>query len=277
MIPINTNVNPQLIVGQPASDGIAIGTAVVVSHAIDDVFRIHVNHARCYSIDDFHRAVQQTKAQLTNFQQQIKERVEEAVLQIFGAHLAILEDKDLIEWIENCIYHGLPVPQAIKEAFEHYIQLFAQSSSPILRDKVQDMRDLSGRLIMNLTGEVNDVSDYQGRIVITSELLPSDILRYVAQKAEGIIITSGGITAHISILARSLQMPMILADAQRLVGISTGTRLLMDAFQGTIAVNPDTDVIATYQSPLDTHNKFSQGDVRSGKPHFEKLTFPRCS
>jgi phosphotransferase system, enzyme I, PtsP len=247
----------RFIKGQPASSGIVKGTAVVISAAGESPMANHDGAAMTFTLQDFLHAVQQTREQLARFQASIQERVAETVVQIFAVHLAILDDAQFTGRIRTEIESGASVIDAINKIRNHYVALLSKSPIPRLREKEQDLTDLTNRIVLNLAHpeDAESSADFRGKILITSSLFPSDILRLVAQKAEGVILTAGGITAHISVLARSLEIPMILADAEQLGDIADGTPLLMDAHRGMIYVNPDSTVLAGYKTLLETHGK----------------------
>lgn len=237
---------------QSASDGIVKGSTLIVSKSARDIGERCTADHQLYSIADFRTAVNVTENQLLAFQQQVASRVEESVSMVFGAHLAILKDNEITSWIEGKIAHGQPAIEVIREAFGHYIDSFAQSHSPRLQEKVQDLRDIASRLIMNIRGQAEETPDYRGRILIVNGLFPSEILRYVGLQAAGIILTSGGTTAHISILARSLQVPMVLIDPQQIASLANNTEVLLDATQGAIFVEPHDILLTAYKAMLET-------------------------
>jgi phosphotransferase system enzyme I (PtsP) len=179
---------------------------------------------------DFFHAVEQTRKQLVQFQQSIQERLTETVSQIFAAHLAILDDPEFTGKIQRKIESGTSVVEAVNAIRNDYVAILSQSPHARIKEKVQDLTDLTSRILLNLTCKegAEPAPDFRGKILILSSLFPSDILRIVAQKTEGVILTAGGITAHISVLARSLDLPLILADAVLVDDIVTGTPLLMD-------------------------------------------------
>jgi phosphotransferase system enzyme I (PtsP) len=211
---------------------------------------------RC-TVEDFERAISETRAQLLEFQQNIKERITESVTRIFAAHLMILEDPVFIGQIRKCIAGGTDVPSAICRIIDEYIGIFSKSADLRTREKVDDIEDLKQRLLNNLALQADPGanSNWQGKILITPCLFPSDLLRFVAQNGEGIILTSGGVTAHISVLARSLAVPMILVDAKLVAELPAGTPLLMDAHAGLIYAHPDAAVLSSYESLLETRGQ----------------------
>ncbi len=252
----------RLITGQSAADGIVIGTAIVTSAPPEAETATKAALLEKCTLEEFRRAVKETREQLQQFQDSMQERIAESASQIFAAHIAILDDAGFIGKIEKHIEAGTCVAEAINRVVDDYIDIFSNSVNPRFREKVDDLKDITRRLLARLANQTDAAlsASYQGRILIVSKLLPSDILRFAAEKAEGIILTSGGVTAHISILARSLEMPMILADAKLLTGITSGTTILLDAHAGKIHVNPDPMVISEYKSLLETRGKVSPGE-----------------
>ncbi|MGB7568863.1 MAG: phosphoenolpyruvate--protein phosphotransferase [Chitinivibrionales bacterium] len=251
------NKTPRFVRGKSASDGIVMGAAVFLPGTDETPTMRPANVNTTLTLEDFLRAVAQTREQLVRFQRSIQERMTETVSQIFAAHLAILDDAGFTGRIRTKIENGTPVVEAVNLVVNDYESILSQSPNPRLREKVQDLTDLTNRILSNLTrSEGSDISaDYHGKILITSSLLPSDILRLVAQKTEGVILTVGGITAHISVLAQSLGIPMVLVDASALGDIAPGTPLLMDAYVGTICVDPDSAVLTGYKTLLETRGQ----------------------
>ncbi len=237
------------IAGHAASDGIAVGT--VLRTGFDEGCEDDQPPRAALRLTeaDYLRARDATAAQLGAFQRRIEARIEEPVSALFRAHLAMLTDRELNQRIARSIAAGVEVVAAVEEGFGHYIRAFTSSTSLTVREKAHDLHDLCQRLIANLGGGDGQGADLAGRILIAVELLPSELLRYVAEGVSGVILTGGGVTAHIAMLARSLQLPMVLAEAEAVVALPDGLHVLLDATQGTIVLDPDAEVTAAY-APL---------------------------
>lgn len=249
-----------VLMGKPASGGVAQGTALVTFAPPPSAEK---DGASPYVLADFQRAVKETRDQLNQFQQCMHERLAEAASQIFAVHLAFLEDPQFVGRIQEEIEEGVPVQKAIHAVTDACIDALSRVEMPRAKEKIDDMNDISRRLLARLTGrsEAGLNASYEGRILIVQNLLPSEIFRFAAQKAEGLILTSGGVTAHISILARGLQIPMILADPDLIAGISSGTSLLMDAHAGKIYITPDPQVVSEYAKLLQKNGKVVPGEL----------------
>jgi phosphotransferase system enzyme I (PtsP) len=234
------------IKGRPASPGIAWGTAAPMGLA-GHVDREERKHA--HSLDDFQQALDVSEHQLKNIQKHMDEDLSDVASLIFNAQLLMLKDKSFSGAMEQLIEAGTAPEQAIQQVSDKYIGIFQKSGNPRLREKVQDVYDLRRRLRMNLTEKDGAHESYEGRIVVAGSLVPSDILKFSAQNAEGLVMVDGGLTAHVAILARSLKLPTIICDNKRLLTDLEGTeQLLLDANQGNLFINPDEAVRSRYEA-----------------------------
>ena len=169
---------------------------------------------------------------------------------IFGAHVLMLKDEAFSGEIRAQIRSGKNPWAAILEEVRRYADLFAHSPNPALREKVLDVEDLGHRLLHNLSATASDSigPDYAGQIIIAEELLPSDILKLSAEGAAGLVLLGGGQHSHVAILAKALQIPLVIASDQRLLHLPENTPILMDAKDGQIVVRPGPEAIQTMKA-----------------------------
>ena len=166
---------------------------------------------------------------------------------IFGAHVLMLKDDAFSGEIRAQIRDGKNPWTAIMDEVRRYADLFAHSPNPSLREKVLDVEDLGHRLLHNLSAPSMESAspDYAGQIIIAEELLPSDILKLSAEGAAGLVLLGGGQHSHVAILAKALQIPMVIASDRRLLNLPEKTPLLLDAKDGQIIVRPGPEAIQT--------------------------------
>jgi phosphotransferase system enzyme I (PtsP) len=119
-----------------------------------------------------------------------------------------------------------------------------------LQEKVQDVKDLGHRLLRNLSLEELPQGNYRSQIIVARELLPSELLKLTAQKAEGLVLLGQGASAHISILAKSLGVPLIYVDDEEIFSIPDDTEAILDANQGNLIILPDDDSKIRYAEAL---------------------------
>jgi len=232
-------VNLKFIKGQPGARGYAVGQPTIFG-AGGDVFVLDDSTDAANGTEqDFLRALEKTEQQLEALQLSMQELLADVASMIFSAHLLMVKDPKFSGDMLERIRAGEPPSRAIHHVVRRYCDLFAASPNPRMREKVQDVKDLGHRLLQNLRTGTQKESDYQGHIVISGELLPSDILKLAAQKAAGLVQVGGAASSHVSILARSLNLPMVVADEPALFKLRQSQRILIDGDQGNIYVDPD--------------------------------------
>jgi len=247
---------PAFVKGITASSGVVRGTAVVLDGDGYDVLTAPADDDdHPPGMEDFELALQESVAQLTTLQNRMEERLGDVASLIFNAHLLILKDEGFSGQMRKLVTEGAPADRAVTSVVNDYIGLFSKSKNPRLQEKVLDVKDLGHRLLRNIQQHGEDEGDYAGQILIAKELLPSDVLKFAAQNVEGIVIVQGGITAHISILARSLRVPMVFVENEAILDIADGTLILIDANQGTLFLDPTPAVLKQYDSLVNRQEK----------------------
>lgn len=233
--------------GQSTSPGIAMGQAVVVSGDADSDILMHLGNAKYRTeLEDFEHALKKAITQLKGLQSHMEQRLSEAGSLIFGSHLLMLSDDEFSGTMRKRIKDGTPPAEAVVSVVNEYIHLLLNSSNSNIQDKIHDVKDLGHRLLRNLMGKSMEEGDYSGQIVIARNLLPSEIVKLAAQNTEGFVVYGGGETSHISILARSLELPVVLLSENDFFATVDGKFLIVDAYQGTLLIEPDNEVIDRY-------------------------------
>ncbi|MBI3315209.1 MAG: phosphoenolpyruvate--protein phosphotransferase, partial [Candidatus Omnitrophica bacterium] len=232
----------KFVKGRSGAEGVALGDAVVVDEVLTDLQRF-IRTPNAYTEDDFHKAVQETEAQLEDLQEQVETTLFDVAALIFTAQILMLKDKGFSDAIVLKIRQGTDPPQAVVSVVQEYVRKFASITDSYLREKIYDVKDMGRRVLENMTGLKDPHADFEGRIVIARELFPSDVLKLFSQKVKGIILLNGGVTSHVAILSRSLNVPLVIADEPGLLAVPGGTRVLLDAVMGYIHINPDKDTV----------------------------------
>lgn len=203
---------------------------------------------------DFDRALAATERQLMELQRRLEDRIHDAASMIFGAHVLMLKDDAFSGEIRKQIRAGKNPWVAILDEVRRYADMFSHSPNPALREKVLDVEDLGHRLLHNLSAPALESTspDYTGQIIIAEELLPSDILKLSAEGAAGLVVLGGGQHSHVAILAKALQIPLVIASDMRLLHLPEKTPILLDAKEGQIVVRPGPEAIQTMKELIRT-------------------------
>jgi len=196
---------------------------------------------------DFEKSLSRTIRQIEDLQQQMETDHSDVASMIFSTHLLMLSDSGFSGEMINMIAGGDSPVDSIAATVNKYIAIFKDSNNPRLQEKVQDIKDLGHRLLRNLSRINREEGDYTGQIVVARELLPSELIKITAQNAEGLVLYGGGATAHITILARSLGVPILFTDNKSIFDIPENSDLILDGNEGHIFVNPDGGTIRKYK------------------------------
>lgn len=234
--------------GEVASVGYALGPAAVWERGRDLEALTQRAASPARGSDELAQALEETHTQLETLQRDIGERLTDVASLLFAVHLLMLKDENFAGRIQSRAAGGTNPALAIAEVAGSYIERFSRHDSLAMREKVDDIRDLTARLLTNLAQGGTHPAAHKGMVVIARELLPSDILTLAAEQAEGVVLVAGGITSHLSILARSLQIPMVIADVPELLEVPDETPVLLDAEVGNVYVEPTEEILATFHT-----------------------------
>ncbi|MBN1931613.1 MAG: phosphoenolpyruvate--protein phosphotransferase [Desulfobacterales bacterium] len=239
----------RFIKGEAASGGYAFATAIMFERGHGSLFTFDVDSAPELSLKDFYQAIETTSDQLKDLQARFADRLPESASLIFTAHFMILKDARFVSEMVQHIQAGMPPMEAVQAVAKHYISIFSASPHVYIREKVNDIEDLAIRMLKNLYHPTTEKPGlYEDQIIIARELYPSEILKFASENVKGIIIVSGGVTSHLSILARSMQIPLIIAHRPELLSLPEGTPVLMDAEIGNVYVNPANRIIQQFEA-----------------------------
>ena len=236
-----------IVNGQVASEGFAYGPAAVMDKKKNLAALTHRDFDKMYTLNDFHDAIDKTAVQLEELQERVGQKLSDAASLIFAAHLVILKDKYFVDGVTKLIEDGVNPPVAVIRIAREYMESFASSSNSYMQEKTHDIEDLMLRLLSNLLSEAEDLNGLKGRIVLAGELFPSDLLILSSEEAAGIVLVGGTVTSHLSILARSLRIPMVVTHTYELLDLSDNTPVLVDAEIGNVFVNPADKVLERYE------------------------------
>ncbi|HUX13217.1 MAG TPA: phosphoenolpyruvate--protein phosphotransferase [Spirochaetia bacterium] len=235
--------------GIKASDGQAYGLALPFWTDIETLAS-QATAARDASSELalFETALAASVKQVSNLQDSASSSDIEMAAMIFSAHELMLKDGSFTDKMRRRIQDGQSAVQSVQSVVAEYADLFSAMTEVRLAEKAQDVRDLGYRLINNIVGGATEGFSYKGRIAIARHMYPSDLYRLAVEGVEGLVLRGSGVTAHISILARSLGLPVMITDDRGILNIPEGTPLLLDARNEWLHVNPDPVQLDRYQA-----------------------------
>ncbi|GLC88828.1 phosphoenolpyruvate--protein phosphotransferase [Lysinibacillus piscis] len=237
------------LTGIAASDGIAIAKAyrlvqpdlTVSQKVISDV------EAEQKRVDD---ALAQSIEELTGIQQLTREKLGEEEAAIFGAHLLVANDPELVGAMKQKIAEAMVNAEyALTEVVKSFVALFESMDNEYMRERAADIKDVSNRILAHLLGvHIPNPSNIQEQvIVVADDLTPSETAQLNRDFVLGFTTNIGGRTSHSAIMARSLEIPAVVGTGTATTTIQDGDIVIVDGLTGNVLVNPDEEVVAAYR------------------------------
>lgn len=242
--------------GYAAGKGIAIGRAHLVVRGVSEVPQYNLNDDEMAAeIARFETAVKMTRKQLEQLRSAIPENAPTELGAFISLHLMLLTDVTLSrEPIDILQDQKINAEWALKIQTDKLSQQFDEIDDEYLRERKQDMLQVSERLQRNLIGqstEINlDANLLDDTILITHDLSPADTVYFKDQRIEGFVTDIGGPTSHTAILGRSLNIPSVVGLGNARSLISEHEWVIIDGMTGVLIINPDELVLSEYKRSL---------------------------
>jgi phosphotransferase system enzyme I (PtsI) len=238
--------------GVGVSSGIAIGHAHLVSHALLEVAHYQIpKSAVSQEITRFEQAVEMVRQDLENIRSQLPASAPAELGAFVSTHLMILADKTLSEEPKNIIRNELCNAEwAVKQRMEDVVAQFEQIEDEYLRERKQDVVQVVERIIKALLGHPSQAPlkpQESTLILVAHDLSPADAIQFKHHHFAAFITDVGGATSHTAILARSLNIPSIVALQRARDLIQDDELIIVDGTQGVVIVNPDKATLAEYR------------------------------
>lgn len=177
------------------------------------------------------------------YEKALKE-VGETNAQIFEIHMMMLEDDDYNESIQNIIdTQKVNAEYAVSITADNFAEMFSAMDDAYMQARAADVRDISDRIIANLTGNVAVQEDSdEKRIICADDLAPSETVSLDKDKVLAFVMAHGSSNSHTAILARNMNIPAVIGvGSDFLKEVQDGTEAIVDGFTGEIFVEPDEE------------------------------------
>ncbi|MES2012250.1 MAG: phosphoenolpyruvate--protein phosphotransferase [Pseudomonadota bacterium] len=244
--------------GVGVSSGIAIGQAHLVSNALLEV--VHYQLPK-HLIDDeivrFSTAITKVKYELEQINSSLRKSAPAEISAFISTHLMMLEDKSLSEAPKEIIKNErCNAEWAIKLQMDDIVDQFEQIEDEYLRERKQDVIQVVERIIKVLLGhpsqlpmeqQTSVVHQERKLILVAHDISPADAIQFKQHQFAAFITDVGGATSHTAILARSLNIPSIVALQRARDLINDGELIIIDGDLGVVIVNPSKEILAEYK------------------------------
>ncbi len=240
--------------GLAVSQGIAIGHAHLVSHALLEVahFTVAPRHVEA-EVTRLRSAVAVVKAELAGLKAASGSGAAPSEVDAFvGMHIMFLEDPLLADAAENLIRtRRANAEWALVQQMEHLVEQFEAIEDAYLRERKSDVVQVVERVVKVLLGRPGHLppkrKDGLGTIVVAHDLSPTDTIGFKDHAVAGFVTDAGGPTGHTAIVARSLSIPAVVALRHIRHVVKDDELIIIDGTRGVVIIDPDERVLEEYR------------------------------
>lgn len=233
----------QCFQGKSVYKGIVMGPVAVLKKNDYQVKRARIEDPEA-EVKRVEEAVEVSKKQLGRLYDKAVREVGEASAAIFEVHQMMLEDEDYLESMENMIRTELVNAEYTAAATgDNFAEMFAAMDDEYMKARSADVKDISERLVRNLSGEGdNDLSSMEPSVIVADDLSPSETVQMDKEKILAFVTVHGSTNSHTAILARMMNIPALIGVPMDLNGLKTGMTAVVDGFSGQVIFEPEEDV-----------------------------------
>ncbi len=237
------------LTGLTASPGFGHGTAYIMRPMIDlnSVKRRLVKNS-AKELEKFRSAVEKSIRQVNELKQRMNEMISNDAGAIFEVHRLILLDPTLRDQIESKInYERCDAEFAVSSVFQEHLQSFALIGDSYLKERGADVRDTAQRVLENISGRVGRKIELpKEAILVAEDLSPADVSLIEGHHFRGVVLSTGGVTSHASLLAKSFEIPTVVGVNGLLENVREGQSLIVDGNSGVVYINPSREILQEY-------------------------------
>jgi len=168
---------------------------------------------------------------------------------VLEAYRMFAHDQGWVRRIHEAIAAGLTAEAAVEKEQSNRRAKTMRQSDPYWRERLNDLDDLSNRLLRLLTGRADTAAQMdlpRDTILVARTMGPAELLDYDRKRVRGLVLSDGGLSSHVAIVAKALDIPAIGYASEVLEEVDPGDPAVLDADAGTFHVRPSLEVIRAY-------------------------------
>jgi multiphosphoryl transfer protein len=174
---------------------------------------------------------------------------------IIGAHLEFLDDPTLTTSAHALIAQGKSAGYAWRNATRRSIAALEALDVSRLRERADDLLDVETHILLALIGEARPMHQSlpDEAVLLADELLPSELTALDRRRLAAIVLSGGGATSHVAILAAAMDIPMLIGVGAALRSVADGQTVIVDADKGILDYAPAPQAVAAARAAMDSH------------------------
>ena len=242
--------------------GLQLVMGMARGHAVFHQPRVHVEHTVA---EDTEAERQRVFSAFTKMREQIDRMTGAVEFGMEGEHQEVLEtykmfayDEGWARRINEAIDSGLTAEAAIERVQQRTRMRMRQIDDALLQDRMHDLEDMANRLLRIVSGQLGTAAQLglrQDAILIARNLGPAELLEYDRRRLKGVILEEGSLTAHVTIVARAMGVPVLGRVREIRHKVNEGDLILMDVVSNSLLVRPTADMDEAFENKLHVTQK----------------------
>lgn len=239
----------RVFAGRGLTEGLAMGHVILHEPRVEVTKLIG---------DDPDEEAKRLEAAVYQLRRNVDEMLDKDDVSHDGEHMAVLEayrmfanDRGWLRRIHTAVQTGLTAEAAVERVNNGMRARLGGQRDAYLRERLHDFEDLSNRLLRILSGRAQLASEDKlprDAILLARTMGPAELLDYDRRKLRGLVLEDGALGAHVSIVARALNIPM-LGDVRGIVDAARdGQEIIVDVDQNEVHLNPASDIVEAYSN-----------------------------
>lgn len=233
--------------------GIAIGKVLYYSRGEYQIRQCLVSNIK-KEISDFQEARLQAVHKLHELYE-ASQLLNEQEARVFLRQIKLLESESYQNAIESSIAHEkVNAAYAVMINRDELVETFRNLEEPVIRRRINDMQEISNRLIQILGGAAIRINLGDEPVILVAEALsPTEIMEMDKDKLLAVVMHHGSTVSHASIMAKTMEIPTLVdiaADDEW-----DGMTAIVDGYTGTFYLNPDAEIRREYEIRLEADHR----------------------
>ena len=239
-----------MIRGGVAQDGVAEGHVylheprVVVTRPVADDPELE--------LERLHEAISKLHLSLDAMMTRIGGPADSEQREVLEAYRMFANSRSWLRRMEEDIKRGLSAEAAVEKEQSSARARMETVPDAYLRERLQDLDDLSNKLLRLLTGQGADtgVEMPENPVLVARNIGPGELLEY-GRKLKGVVLEDGSVGSHAAIVARALAIPLIIHAKRITTEALNGDKILVDGEQGIVHLRPEDTVAAAFRDKIE--------------------------
>ncbi len=193
-------------------------------------------------LQKYEYAIKQSLEELDKLYEQEIQHIGRDHADIFQIHKMLIEDDEFVSKTRGIITsESCTADYAVELAASQLAGELGRAADDYIRARTADVKDVSRRLIRHIQNTPEQQLTFaENSILCSFDLEPSETVRLDKQKVKAICTCYGTVNSHSAILARTRNIPAVVALGKSLSEEYNGAEAIVDGYAGVLYIDPDS-------------------------------------